>query len=71
MLTSSEKEDGKKPNNTIVQRTESTASKFSSVHELQKMVRRLEVEKEELQKALDEAEAALEAEEAKVKQQLE
>lgn len=35
------------------------------------MVRRLEVEKEELQKALDEAEAALEAEEAKVKQQLE
>ena len=37
-----------------------------SVHELQKMVRRLELEKEELQTALDEAEAALEAEEAKV-----
>ncbi|MFH4977395.1 hypothetical protein AB6A40_004104 [Gnathostoma spinigerum] len=37
-----------------------------SVHELQKMVRRLEAEKEELQKALDDAEAALEAEEAKV-----
>ncbi|EFP05608.1 hypothetical protein GCK72_018221 [Caenorhabditis remanei] len=37
-----------------------------SVAELQKIVRKLEVEKEELQKALDEAEAALEAEEAKV-----
>ncbi|PAV86100.1 hypothetical protein WR25_24427 isoform B [Diploscapter pachys] len=37
-----------------------------SVHELQKIVRRLELEKEELQKALDEAEAALEAEESKV-----
>ncbi|CAI5453365.1 unnamed protein product [Caenorhabditis angaria] len=37
-----------------------------SVAELQKIVRRLEVEKEELQKGLDEAEAALEAEEAKV-----
>uniref|UniRef100_F1KQ55 Myosin-3 n=1 Tax=Ascaris suum TaxID=6253 RepID=F1KQ55_ASCSU len=37
-----------------------------SVHELQKMVRRLEAEKDELQKALDDAEAALEAEEAKV-----
>ncbi|TKR70123.1 hypothetical protein L596_022184 [Steinernema carpocapsae] len=37
-----------------------------SVHELQKIVRRLEVEKEELQHALDEAEAALEAEESKV-----
>lgn len=37
-----------------------------SVHELQKMVRRLEAEKEELQKALDDAESALEAEEAKV-----
>ncbi|CAD6186727.1 unnamed protein product [Caenorhabditis auriculariae] len=37
-----------------------------SVHELQKIVRRLENEKEELQKALDEAEAALEAEESKV-----
>lgn len=30
-----------------------------SVHELQKIVRRLEVEKEEIQHALDEAEAAL------------
>uniref|UniRef100_A0A0R3RHL6 Myosin motor domain-containing protein n=1 Tax=Elaeophora elaphi TaxID=1147741 RepID=A0A0R3RHL6_9BILA len=37
-----------------------------SVHELQKMIRRLEAEKEELQKALDDAESALEAEEAKV-----
>uniref|UniRef100_A0A0N5B084 Myosin motor domain-containing protein n=1 Tax=Syphacia muris TaxID=451379 RepID=A0A0N5B084_9BILA len=37
-----------------------------SVHELQKVVRRLEAEKEELQKALDDSEAALEAEEAKV-----
>ncbi|KAL3101299.1 hypothetical protein niasHT_028055 [Heterodera trifolii] len=37
-----------------------------SVHELQKIVRRLEVEKEEIQHALDEAEAALEAEESKV-----
>ncbi|MFH4975662.1 hypothetical protein AB6A40_002371 [Gnathostoma spinigerum] len=37
-----------------------------SVFEMQKIVRRLEVEKEELQHALDEAEAALEAEESKV-----
>lgn len=37
-----------------------------SVHEMQKIIRRLEVEKEELQHALDEAEAALEAEESKV-----
>lgn len=37
-----------------------------SVHEMQKLIRRLEVEKEELQHALDEAEAALEAEENKV-----
>lgn len=37
-----------------------------SVYELQKIVRRLEVEKEEIQHALDEAEAALEAEESKV-----
>ncbi|VDN05654.1 unnamed protein product [Thelazia callipaeda] len=37
-----------------------------SVHELQKIVRRLESEKDELQKALDDAESALEAEEAKV-----
>ncbi|MCP9264595.1 Myosin-4 [Dirofilaria immitis] len=37
-----------------------------SVHELQKMMRRLEAEKDELQKALDDAESALEAEEAKV-----
>lgn len=37
-----------------------------TVHELQKMIRRLESEKEELQKALDDAESALEAEEAKV-----
>ncbi|CAJ0963180.1 unnamed protein product, partial [Mesorhabditis belari] len=37
-----------------------------SVHEMQKIIRRLETEKEELQKALDEAENALEAEEAKV-----
>lgn len=51
----------------------STATKITeiieggrSVHELQKIVRRLEVEKEEIQHALDEAEAALEAEESKV-----
>ncbi|WKY08821.1 hypothetical protein Q1695_001755 [Nippostrongylus brasiliensis] len=37
-----------------------------SVHELQKIRRRLELEKEELQQALDESEAALEAEESKV-----
>ncbi|KAI6228188.1 Myosin head [Aphelenchoides besseyi] len=37
-----------------------------SVHELQKMLRRLEQEKEELGHALDESEAALEAEESKV-----
>ncbi|VDM65006.1 unnamed protein product [Strongylus vulgaris] len=37
-----------------------------SVHEMQKILRRLEIEKEELQHALDEAEAALEAEESKV-----
>ncbi|KAI6195099.1 Myosin head [Aphelenchoides besseyi] len=37
-----------------------------SVHELQKILRRTETEKEELQHALDEAEAALEAEESKV-----
>ncbi|CAJ0577938.1 unnamed protein product, partial [Mesorhabditis spiculigera] len=37
-----------------------------SVHEMQKIIRRLETEKEELQKGLDEAENALEAEEAKV-----
>lgn len=37
-----------------------------SVHEMQKMIRRLEAEKDELQKALDDAESALEAEEAKV-----
>ncbi|VDM85775.1 unnamed protein product, partial [Strongylus vulgaris] len=37
-------------------------------HELQKAVKRIELEKEELQHALDEAEAALEAEESKVKE---
>uniref|UniRef100_A0A183I3C9 Myosin motor domain-containing protein n=1 Tax=Onchocerca flexuosa TaxID=387005 RepID=A0A183I3C9_9BILA len=37
-----------------------------SVFEMQKIIRRLEVEKDELQHALDEAEAALEAEESKV-----
>ncbi|CAJ0592060.1 unnamed protein product [Cylicocyclus nassatus] len=37
-----------------------------SVHDLQKIRRRLELEKEELQQALDESEAALEAEESKV-----
>ncbi|KAK0402451.1 hypothetical protein QR680_016341 [Steinernema hermaphroditum] len=37
-----------------------------NVNELQKHLRRVEVEKEELQHALDEAEAALEAEESKV-----
>lgn len=46
--------------------TEQLTEGGRSVHELQKMVRRLEVEKEELQKALDDAESALEAEEAKV-----
>ena len=33
---------------------------------MQKMVRRLEIEKEELQTALDEAEGSLQAEESKV-----
>lgn len=37
-----------------------------SVHDLQKLRRKLEIEKEELQQALDDAEAALEGEEAKV-----
>jgi myosin protein heavy chain len=37
-----------------------------NVHEMQKTVRRLEIEKEELHAALDEAEAALESEESKV-----
>ncbi|KAE9554526.1 hypothetical protein FO519_002282 [Halicephalobus sp. NKZ332] len=37
-----------------------------NVHELQKTRRRLELEKEELQQALDDAESALEAEESKV-----
>ncbi|KAK0410838.1 hypothetical protein QR680_005352 [Steinernema hermaphroditum] len=37
-----------------------------SVHELQKCRRRLELEKEELQQALDDAEGALEAEESKL-----
>ncbi|CAI4223566.1 unnamed protein product [Auanema sp. JU1783] len=37
-----------------------------SVHDLQKLRRKLELEKEELQQALDDAEAALEGEEAKV-----
>ncbi|PIO53218.1 hypothetical protein TELCIR_25457, partial [Teladorsagia circumcincta] len=36
-----------------------------SVHDLQKARRRLELEKEELRQALDESEAALEAEESK------
>jgi hypothetical protein len=37
-----------------------------SVHELQKIRRRLELEKEELAQALEDAEAALEAEESKL-----
>lgn len=37
-----------------------------NVHEVQKKIRQLELEKEELQHALDEAEAALEIEESKV-----
>ena len=37
-----------------------------SVHELQKVRRRLEVEKDELQQALDDAESSLDAEESKV-----
>ncbi|KAK6055867.1 myosin head [Cooperia oncophora] len=39
-------------------------------HDLQKAVKRIEQEKEELQHALDEAEAALEAEESKAMQQI-
>lgn len=37
-----------------------------SVHELQKIRRRLELEKDELAQALEDAEAALEAEESKL-----
>lgn len=37
-----------------------------SVHELQKIRRRLELEKDELTQALEDAEAALEAEESKL-----
>lgn len=37
-----------------------------NVHEFQKMRRRLELERDELQQALEDAEAALEAEESKV-----
>ena len=45
--------------------TESLGEGGRNIHSLQKTLRRLEVEKDELQRALDEAEAALEAEESK------
>lgn len=64
-------EGTRRENKSLAQEIKDLADQLSeggrSVHELQKIVRRLEVEKEEIQHALDEAEAALEAEESKVK----
>ncbi|CAJ0934952.1 unnamed protein product, partial [Mesorhabditis belari] len=45
--------------------TDSLGEGGRNIHALQKTLRRLEIEKDELQRALDEAEAALESEEAK------
>ncbi|KHN87676.1 Myosin-4 [Toxocara canis] len=52
--------------NEIKDLTDQLGEGGRSAHETQKVIRRLEVEKEELQHGLDEAEAALEAEESKV-----
>ncbi|PAV80725.1 hypothetical protein WR25_03319 [Diploscapter pachys] len=63
-------EGARRENSQMAQKVKGLTSQLGegsrSVHELQKIVRRLELEKEELQKALDDAEAALEAEESKV-----
>ncbi|MFH4973999.1 hypothetical protein AB6A40_000708 [Gnathostoma spinigerum] len=60
----------KRENNALSQEIKDLTDQLGeggrSVSEMQKIIRRLEVEKDELQHALDEAEAALEAEESKV-----
>ncbi|VDD85927.1 unnamed protein product [Enterobius vermicularis] len=52
--------------NEIKDLTDQLGEGGRSAHEMQKVIRRLEIEKEELQRGLDEAEGALEAEESKV-----
>ncbi|VDN05641.1 unnamed protein product [Thelazia callipaeda] len=52
--------------NEIKDLTDQLGEGGRSQHDMQKAIRRLEIEKEELQRALDEAEGALEAEESKV-----
>uniref|UniRef100_A0A0N5AUY4 Myosin head n=1 Tax=Syphacia muris TaxID=451379 RepID=A0A0N5AUY4_9BILA len=52
--------------NEIKDLTDQLGEGGRSAHEMQKVLRRLEIEKEELQRGLDEAEGALEAEESKV-----
>ncbi|VDD93269.1 unnamed protein product, partial [Enterobius vermicularis] len=60
----------KRENKALSQEVKELQSQLSeggrSVHDMQKIIRRVELEKDELQHALDEAEAALEAEESKV-----
>ncbi|PAV91412.1 hypothetical protein WR25_06397 isoform A [Diploscapter pachys] len=60
----------KRENRALAQELKDIADQLGeggkSVHDLQKLRRKLEIEKEELQQALDDAEAALEGEEAKV-----
>ncbi|KAK6104848.1 Myosin tail family protein [Brugia pahangi] len=58
--------ENKALSNEIKDLTDQLGEGGRSQHEMQKMIRRLEIEKEELQHALDEAEGALEAEESKV-----
>ncbi|VDM97049.1 unnamed protein product, partial [Thelazia callipaeda] len=60
------KRENKELTQEIKDLTEQLNEGGRSVFEMQKIIRRLEVEKDELQHALDEAEAALEAEESKV-----
>ncbi|VDN44867.1 unnamed protein product [Gongylonema pulchrum] len=58
--------ENKALSNEIKDLTDQLGEGGRSQHDMQKVIRRLEIEKEELQHALDEAEGALEAEESKV-----
>ncbi|KJH47330.1 myosin head [Dictyocaulus viviparus] len=59
------KRENKALSDEVEDLTEQLGENGRTTHELSKNIRRFEMEKEELQRALDEAEAALEAEESK------
>ncbi|XP_041473499.1 myosin-16 isoform X2 [Lytechinus variegatus] len=65
-VISNVRRDNKSLQDEIQDLTDQLGEGGKNVHELQKLVKRLELEKDELRVALEEAEAHLEAEEAKV-----